>query len=392
MKYNFLILSLSILLFSCGESKVEKSGSAIENSVSGIIKNGAGRKIYLEGFDMNGIIKLDSTEIAEDGSFQLSATAKTNFYRVGFNNTNYILLAIDSTDKNVKITGNADSLSIGYKVEGSPFSQDILEFVNEQTPFMANRLKILESINVDNQEDTSVTGNAQRSIMRLDAAFNAFVVNFVEKNPKSPSTFLALSFLDPNNQLDIIKKVEQAISVSMYNSPLHVDILNKIGQLESKKQINDAQLVEQEKTMGHLKNGNTSPEINLPSHKGGNISLSSLKGKVVLIDFWASWCAPCRAENPNVVKMYNKYKDKGFTVYSVSLDKDKTKWLSAIQKDGLIWPSHVSDLKSWQSIAAQAYGITSIPFTVLIDKDGKIIDKNLRGSQLEEKLKEILGS
>ncbi len=392
MKYNFLILSLSILLFSCGESKVEKSGSAIENSVSGIIKNGAGRKIYLEGFDMNGIIKLDSTEIAEDGSFQLSAPAKTNFYRVGFNNTNYILLAIDSTDKNVKITGNADSLSIGYKVEGSPFSQDILEFVNEQTPFMANRLKILESINVDNQEDTSVTGNAQRSIMRLDAAFNAFVVNFVEKNPKSPSTFLALSFLDPNNQLDIIKKVEQAISVSMYNSPLHVDILNKIGQLESKKQINDAQLVEQEKTMGHLKNGNTSPEINLPSHKGGNISLSSLKGKVVLIDFWASWCAPCRAENPNVVKMYNKYKDKGFTVYSVSLDKDKTKWLSAIQKDGLIWPSHVSDLKSWQSIAAQAYGITSIPFTVLIDKDGKIIDKNLRGSQLEEKLKEILGS
>ena len=392
MKYNFLILSISILLFSCGESKVEKSGSAIENSVSGTIKNGAGRKIYLEGFDMNGIIKLDSTEIAEDGSFQLSSPAKTNFYRVGFNNTNYILLAIDSTDKNVKITGNADSLSIGYKVDGSPFSQDILEFVNEQTPFMANRLKILESINVGNQEDTSVTGNAQRSIMRLDAAFNAFVVNFVEKNPKSPSTFLALSFLDPNNQLDVIKKVEQAISVSMYNSPLHVDILNKIGQLESQKQINDAQLVEQEKTMGHLKNGNTSPEINLPSHKGGNISLSSLKGKVVLIDFWASWCAPCRAENPNVVKMYNKYKDKGFTVYSVSLDQDKTKWLSAIQKDGLIWPSHVSDLKSWQSIAAQAYGITSIPFTVLIDKDGKIIDKNLRGTQLEEKLKEILGS
>jgi len=257
---------------------------------------------------------------------------------------------------------------------------------------MSNRLKILEGVNSDNQEDTSVTGNAQRSIMRLDAAFNAFVVNFVEKHPKSPSTFLALSFLDPNNQLDIIKKVEQAISVSMYNSPLHIDILNKIGQLESQKQINDAQLLEQEKTMGHLKNGNTAPEINLPSHKGGNISLSSLKGKVVLIDFWASWCVPCRQENPNVVRMYNKYKDKGFTVYSVSLDKDKTKWLNAIQQDGLIWQNHVSDLKFWQSVAAQAYGITSIPFTILIDKDGKIIDKNLRGTQLEEKLKEIVGS
>lgn len=392
MKFNFLILSLSILLFSCGETKEEKNDSATENIVSGTITDGAGRMIYLEGFDMNGTIKLDSTEIANDGSFKLTAPAKTDFYRVGFDNSNYILLSIDSLDKNVKITGQADTLSVGYTIEGSQFSKDILEFVNEQTPFMANRLKILDGVNSADPNDTAIMGNAQRSIKRLDGAFNSFVVNFVEKHPKSPATFLALSFLDPNNQLDIIKKVEQAISVSMYNSPLHVDILNKIGQLESQKQINDAQLVEQEKTMGHLKNGNPAPEINLPSHKGGNISLSSLKGKVVLIDFWASWCAPCRAENPNVVKMYNKYKDKGFTVYSVSLDKDKTKWLNAIQQDGLIWPNHVSDLKFWQSIAAQTYGITSIPFTILIDKDGKIIDKNLRGAQLEEKLKEILGS
>jgi len=393
MKFKFLIISISVLLFACGESKKENSSaSATENTVSGKIENGAGKTIYLEGFNMNGTFKIDSVIIGKDGEFKLTGPAKTNFYRVGFDNTNYILLSIDSLDKEVKIKANADTLSKNYSVDGSEFSKDILEFVNEQTPYINNRSKIMNAFNSGDQNDTAVMGAAQRSIMRLDRAFNSFVVNFVDKHPKSTATFLALSYLDPMMQLDVIKKVEKAIAESMYNSPLHVDILNKIGQLESQKQINDAQLVEQERMMGHLKNGSAAPEINLASHQGGNLSLSSLKGKVVLIDFWASWCGPCRQENPNVVKLYNKYKSKGFTVYSVSLDKDKTKWLNAIQQDGLVWPNHVSDLKFWQCEAAQTYGVTSIPFTVLIDKDGKIIDKNLRGTQLEAKLKEILGS
>lgn len=392
MKYQFLIVSISALLFSCGGEKNQESNSSSENKVSGKIENGAGRTIFFEGFNNTGTFKIDSAVIGKDGSFEVTLPAKTDFYRLGFDNSNYILLSIDSTDQHVKITASADTLSVGYKVEGSQFSKDILDFVVEQTYYISNRTKILAAFNEGNQEDTAVMGNAQRSIMRLDKSFNAFVVDFVEKHPKSPSTFLALSYLDPVIQLDVIKKVEKAISVTMYNSPLHVDILNKIGQLESQKQIQDAQIAEQERMMGHLKNGNAAPEINLPSANGGNISLSSLKGKVVLIDFWASWCMPCRQENPAVVKMYNKYKDKGFTVYSVSLDKEKSKWLNAIQQDGLIWPNHVSDLKFWQSAAAQTYGITSIPFTVLIDKDGKIIDKNLRGAQLEAKLKEILGS
>jgi thiol-disulfide isomerase/thioredoxin len=393
MKFNFLILSLSILLFACGESNTENGeSSGSENSVTGVIENGAGKTIFLEGFNMNGTFKLDSVVIEKDGSFKLKAPAKTDFYRLGFDNVNYILLSIDSLDKDVKITANADTLSNGYKVEGSSYSKDILEFVNEQTPYITNRMNILNSFNAGDQNDTAVMNQAQRSIMRLDNAFNTYVIKFVDKHPKSPATFLALSYLDPMMQLDVIKKVEIALSESMYNSPLHVDILNKIGQLESQKQIKDAQLIDQERMMEHLKIGNAAPEINLASHNGGNLSLSSLKGKVVLIDFWASWCGPCRQENPNVVKMYNKYKDKGFTVYSVSLDKDKTKWLNAIQQDGLVWPNHVSDLKFWQSAAAQTYGVTSIPFTVLIGKDGKIIDKNLRGTQLEAKLKEILGS
>jgi len=135
--------------------------------------------------------------------------------------------------------------------------------------------------------------------------------------------------------------------------------------------------------------GSPAPEIALSDTAGTVVPLSSLRGKYVLIDFWASWCGPCRNENPNVVRMYNKFKDKGFTIYSVSLDQAKANWTRAIRNDNLTW-THVSDLKFWQSAAAQQYGVQAIPATFLLDKDGKIIAKNLRGPALEQKLEEIL--
>ena len=118
------------------------------------------------------------------------------------------------------------------------------------------------------------------------------------------------------------------------------------------------------------------------------MSLSDLRGKIVLVDFWASWCGPCRRENPNVVRMYNKYKDKGFDILGVSLDKTQDRWLQAIEQDGLEW-HHVSDLKGWSNEVAQAYGVRSIPHTILLDQEGRIIARNLRGQALEEKLEEL---
>jgi thiol-disulfide isomerase/thioredoxin len=137
--------------------------------------------------------------------------------------------------------------------------------------------------------------------------------------------------------------------------------------------------------------GIPAPEIEMNDRSDKPLKLSSLKGKVVLIDFWASWCGPCRRENPNVVSLYNKYKSKGFEIFSVSLDQDKQKWFKAIEDDGLTWPSHVSDLQGWANSAARLYSVSSIPQTVLLDKEGNILARNLRGEQLNDKLKSIFG-
>lgn len=134
--------------------------------------------------------------------------------------------------------------------------------------------------------------------------------------------------------------------------------------------------------------GGVAPDFAQPDTSGVELKLSSLRGKVLLVDFWASWCGPCRRENPNVVQMFNKYKDKGFDILGVSLDSNRDKWLEAIKKDGLIW-HHVSDLKGWGNAVAQQYGVNSIPHTVLLDREGKIIARGLRGPALEQKLAEI---
>ncbi len=200
-----------------------------------------------------------------------------------------------------------------------------------------------------------------------------------------------MGYLNPQTDLALYKKIEEGLAESVPNTSYHLAVETQVKQIETQNENRKKEAVERERLEQLSAIGSIAPELNFPNPDGKIITIESLRGKYVLIDFWASWCRPCRAENPNVVKLYNEYKDKGFTVFSVSLDKDKNRWLDAIKQDNLYWPNHVSDLKQWKSEAVKTYGFTGIPFTVLIDQEGQIIAKNLRGAALDNKIKELLG-
>jgi len=303
---------------------------------------------------------------------------------VGSSPKKFKLLLLNSTEQ---VTINGDYNLIQEAVtEGSVDSKILDEYTVMQQDFYLKMKSLQKKIKALPQGQNSVERTTL--IQQTDALtkeFSSFVNAFIDKNIESPAILSAAKDLfDPAYQMVYLKKIEATLSKTMKDSPFHTSLKGNIAKMQQ-------QQVQQPKQNGIAQIGQLAPELNFDSPSGKNITLSSLKGQVVLIDFWASWCKPCRMENPNVVRLYNEYKDKGFTIYSVSLDKDKTRWENAIKQDGLIWPNHVSDLKGWQSKASALYGVTGIPYTVLIDKDGKVIATSLRGIQLEQKLKEILG-
>lgn len=196
---------------------------------------------------------------------------------------------------------------------------------------------------------------------------------FIKTEPASPATYFAAKYLfqKPEQELIILAadKMEKELPSSSYTTNL-VSLKSQLGPTVV---------------------GAMAPDIELQTPEGEMLKLSSLRGKVVLIDFWASWCGPCRRENPNVKRIYDMYKDRGFEIYGVSLDNNADRWKAAIAKDGLTWP-HVSDLKGWQSSAAQLYGVRGIPATFLIDEEGRIIKTNFRSHELAGLLEQALGS
>ncbi len=209
----------------------------------------------------------------------------------------------------------------------------------------------------------------------LDAEQNAlpvFIKDFALKNGKSVvSPYLVLSNAWAFTLADL-QQINKAMDPSIANSSY------------VKK------LAEREVILANVEPGKPAPDFTMNDSTGKPIALSSFRGRIVLVDFWASWCGPCRAENPNVVAAYKKFNSKGFTVLGVSLDDDKAKWEAAVAKDGLTW-THVSDLVRWDNAAAKLYGVRSIPANFLIDKEGKIIESSLRGKDLMKKLEEVLG-
>ncbi len=361
------------LLSSCGNGK-KNTGFELKGNFS----NSKGETIFLEKLGTAQPIIVDSTVMEENGDFEFkNYSPKIGFYRIKLSPQNFAMLVLDSADK-VNVTGNITDLSNSYKTEGSAETALFLEY-NEISKKRDLRLDSLNKAFQQTMEVHKMDAKRMDSLSKLfEGPYNAIVnstnlvmIEKIKKNADMYSSIIAIQALEPDKYHDVYQALDASLTKKFprdNNIKMFHDVVQK---------------------MLATREGSLAPDINLPSPDGKEIALSSLRGKVVLIDFWASWCGPCRKEMPNVVKAYAKYKTRGFEIYGVSLDQDKDRWVEAIAKDGITWPQ-VSDLKHWSSEGARLYNVQSIPYTVLVDKEGKIIAKNLRGAELEKKLEEVL--
>ncbi|MBA4322637.1 MAG: thioredoxin, partial [Odoribacter sp.] len=240
--------------------------------------------------------------------------------------------------------------------------------------------------NVDNPDIKKVIQSLDSMAQKYLEEINVYTKKYIDDNLNSLISLVAL-YQQVAPQVPVLDQVKDLNYFVKVDSSLY----SKFPESAPVKALHDMvqTLVSQTATTTIVNPGNEAPEISLPDTDGNIVSLSSTRGTVVLLDFWASWCSPCRQENPNLVKAFNQYRSKGFRIFQVSLDKTKEDWLKGIKDDNLSGWIHVSDLKYWNSIVVPMYKIEGIPYNLLLDKDGKIIATNLRGEALHQKLAEV---
>lgn len=351
------------------------NAQGVNVTVSGMIFNSNTDSVFISQFFGTHYEDLQGTKFKKDGSFKIETSIPNPDYyvlRFGKNHVNIILR--DKSD--IKVYGDGANFSEFVNIVGSAESENMNEYLKLANDWNLKSNQAIQAI----QTNPTIKDSMNAVMANEFKRFQSQQKSFIQRHSNSAALFPVLSSIDPNSDFAGYESVVKQLNTAFPKSPTIQGIQKNYETLKLKRVANDP-----------LAPGKLAPDFEENMVDGTTMRLSDLKGKVVLLDFWASWCGPCRRENPAVVNLYNKYKDDGFTVMSVSLDKSKEKWVAAIEKDNLSWPYHVSDLAQWSSKVAKLYGVRGIPFTVLIDQEGKIVKTKLRGAALGQELARIYG-
>lgn len=371
--YLFCIAYFSMVSFAQGENDQNEN---LELTISGKVENFEGSEVSLAKNSSSGVKKIHTEEVNEKGMFEFSTEVPAKDYYIFQLEDGQTLNIIIEDESEIEIYGDANDFFENAKIVGSESSQVLSKFLHVNALYKAK----LDSAKAFLQKNPEKEKEVNNSFKPVYTEFVNYRNNFIREHKDSPALIAVINTFNIEKEFKDYEVVVNQLDESFGESPT-------IQRLVEEMNKNKEKLI----AGNPIAPGKEAPEIEMESPDGEILKLSDLKGQVVLIDFWASWCGPCRKENPHVVKLYDKYKDEGFEIFSVSLDKDRNRWMKAIEKDDLTWSAHVSDLKGWKNEAAQTYGVSSIPFTVLVDKEGKIINTKLRGASLEKALESIFG-